>query len=123
MLIGFWLYRDSHPDLNCAGIMREKIYEWVMLAQGYSLGIDMAGTYQTSAFELGRRQDLTVAMDLGADASPILRCRLTQRHSLVCLGDTYYRGLEFRKTSGSLRTASPEFDCIYSANALLSLQE
>jgi len=74
------------------------IYEWVMLAQGYSLGIDMAGTYQTSAFELGLRQDLTVALDLGGDASPVLRCRLTQRHSLVCLGDTYYSGLEFRKT-------------------------
>jgi hypothetical protein len=97
VLVGFWLYGDSHPDLNCTGIMRGKILEWVMLAQGYSLRIDMAGTDQTSAFELGRRQDLTVAMDLGGDASPVLRCRLTQRHSLVCLGDTYYSGLEFRK--------------------------
>jgi hypothetical protein len=97
VLIGSWLYRDSHPDLNCAGIMRGKIFEWVMLAQGYSLGIDIAGTNQTSAFELGRRQDLTVAMDLGGDTSPVIRCRLTPRHSLVCLGDTYYSGLEFRK--------------------------
>jgi hypothetical protein len=97
VLIGFWLYRDSHPDLNCTGIMRGKIFEWVMLAQGYSLGIDLAGTDQTSAFKLGERQDLTVAMDLGGDTSPILRCRLTQSHSLVCLGDTYYSGLEFRE--------------------------
>jgi hypothetical protein len=97
VLIGFWLYRDSRPDLNCAGIMRGKIFEWVMLAQGYSLGIDMAGTNQTSAFELGRRQDLTVALDLGGDTSPVLHCRMTQRHSLVCLGDTYYSGLEFRR--------------------------
>ena len=98
VLIGFWLHRDSHPDLNCAGIMRGQIFEWVMLAQGYSLRIDMAGTSQTSAFELGRRQDLTVAMDLGGDNSPVLRCRLTNYDSLVCLGDTYYSGLEFRKT-------------------------
>jgi hypothetical protein len=77
--------------------MRGKIFEWVMLAQGYSLGIDIAGTDQASAFELGRRQDITVAMDLGGEASPVLRCRLTQRHSLVCLGDTYYSGLEFQK--------------------------
>jgi hypothetical protein len=97
VLTGFWLHRDSHPDLNCAGIMREKILEWVMLAQGYTLGIDMAGTYQTSAFELGQRHDLMVALDLGGDASPLLRCRLTHHHGLVCLGDTYYSGLEFRK--------------------------
>ena len=97
VLIGFWLYKDSHPDLNCAGIRRGQIFEWVMLARGYSLGIDIAGTSQSSAFERGRRQDLTVAMDLGGDASPTLRCRLTQRQNLVCLGDTYYSGLEFQK--------------------------
>ena len=65
VLIGFWLYKDSHPDLNCAGITRGKILDWVMLAQGYSLMIDMAGTNQTSTFEIGPRQDLTVALDLG----------------------------------------------------------
>ena len=97
VLIGFWLYQDSHPDLNCAGIMRGKIFEWVMLAQGYSLGIDIAGTNQSSAFAPGQRQDLIVAVDLGGDASPTLRCRLTQRQNLVCLGDTYYSGLEFHK--------------------------
>jgi hypothetical protein len=97
VLIGFWLHRDSHPDLNCAGIMRGKAFDWAMLARGYSLEIDMVGANQTLAFEPGRRQDLTVALDLGGDASPTLRCRLTKRHSLVCLGDTYYSGLEFRR--------------------------
>ena len=97
VLIGFWLYKDSHPDLNCAGITRGKILDWVMLAQGYSLMIDMAGTNQTSTFEIGPRQDLTVALDLGGDSSPVLRCRITERQTLVCLGDSYYSGLEFRK--------------------------
>lgn len=97
VLTGIWLYRDSHPDLNCTGIMRGKIFEWVMLAQAYSLRIGMVGTNQTSAFKLRRRQDLTVALDLGGDNSPLLRCRMTQHHSLVCLGDTYYSGLEFQK--------------------------
>jgi hypothetical protein len=96
VLIGFWLYRDSHPDLNCTGIMRGKILEWVMLAQGYSLGVDMAGTYLSSAFEPDRTQDLSFTIDLGGEASPVFRCRLTQRHTLVCLGSTYYNGLEFR---------------------------
>jgi hypothetical protein len=49
--------------------MRGQIFEWVILAQGYSLRIDMAGT-SPSAFELGRGQDITVAMDLGGDNSP-----------------------------------------------------
>jgi hypothetical protein len=77
--------------------MRGNIFEWVMLAQGHSLGIDMAGANQTSAFELGPRQDLTLALDLAGDTSPVLRCRMTQRNRLVCLGGTYYSGLEFRK--------------------------
>jgi hypothetical protein len=97
VLIGSWLYRDSKPDLNCAGIMRGKVLEWVMLAQGYSLGVSMAGTYLTSAFEPERRQDLTFTIDLGGESNPVLRCRLTHRHSLVCLGSTYYNGLEFRQ--------------------------
>jgi hypothetical protein len=85
VLIGIWLHRDSHPDLNCAGIMRGKILEWVMLAQGYSLGVDMAGTYLSSAFEPDRTQDLSFTIDLGGEASPVFRCRLTQHHSLACL--------------------------------------
>ena len=112
VLIGFWLHRDSHPDLNCAGIMRGQIFEWVMLAQGYSLRIDMAGTSQTSAFELGRGQDITVAMDLGGDNSPVLRCRLTNHDSLVCLGDTYYSGLEFRKTQVHCEPPNPNSNAI-----------
>ncbi|MFZ0303779.1 MAG: hypothetical protein WAL75_13910 [Terracidiphilus sp.] len=97
VLIGIWLHKDSHPDLNCTGIMRGKVFEWVMLAQEYSLKIAMVGTNQTPVFELGGSQDLTVALDLGGDSSPVLRCRMTQRQTLVCLGDTYYNGLEFRK--------------------------
>ncbi len=97
VLIGFRLYRDSHPDLRCDGIMRGRTFEWVMLAQGYSLRIEMAGTDQASAFQLGEKQDLTIPLDLGGDASPLLCCRVTRRHTLVCLGDTYYNGLEFRK--------------------------
>ncbi len=107
VLIGSWLHTDSHPDLNCTGIMRGKAFEWVMLAQGYSLQIDMLGANQTSAFELGRKQDLTVALDLGGDSSPTLRCRLTRRHSLVCLGDTYYSGSEFRKIQVRCEPSTP----------------
>ncbi len=110
VLIGSWLHKDSYPDLNCTGITRNKIYEWVMRAQGYSLGIDIAGTYQTSALKLGRKHDLTIAMDLGGDASPVLRCRLTRRHNLVCLGDTYYSGLEFRKTPVHCEPPVPNTD-------------
>src|ERR1700691_4588563 len=47
LLIGCWLHRDSHPDLNCAGIMRGKAFDWAMLARGYSLEIDMVGANQT----------------------------------------------------------------------------
>jgi len=97
VLTGIWLHKESHPDLNCAGIMRGKVFEWVMVAQADSLRIAMVGTAQTSAIELRRSQDLTIPLDLGGDNSPVLRCRMTPRRSLVCLGDTYYSGLEFRK--------------------------
>jgi hypothetical protein len=97
VLTGFWLHRESHPDLNCHDIMRGQIFEWVILAQDYSLGIDMAGTYSGSAFEARGKKDLTFTVDLGGEASPIMRCRLTQRETLVCLGSTYYSGLEFRR--------------------------
>jgi hypothetical protein len=56
VLIGVWLHRDSHPELNCAGIMQGMAFDWAMLAHGYSLEIDMVGANQTSAFEPeGRR--------------------------------------------------------------------
>lgn len=97
VLIGSWLYRDSHPDLNCTGIVRGRILEWVMFANGLSLRVNMAGMIVKSAFGPGSAGNLKFTMDLGGEANPVFQCRLTQQHTLVCLGSPYYSGSEFKK--------------------------
>lgn len=96
VLTGIWLYPDSHPDLNCNGITRGKALEWVMLADGYSLRVDMAGTYLQSDLATESGGSLEFSVDLGGDDSPVFKCRLTQRHTLACMGTPYYSGAEFK---------------------------
>ena len=108
VLVGFWLYKDSHPDLNCAGIMRGRIFEWVMLADGYSLGVDMAGNYLKSAFEPDRTGSLKFTIDLQGDTNPVFQCRLTQRRTLVCLGTPYYSGIELKKIRVDCEPLTPQ---------------
>ncbi len=96
--IGLWLYRDSRPDLNCAGIRRGAVLEWVIFARGYSLDVNALGTYrQKPAVELGPEGDLTFSIDWLGDTNPVFRCRLSRSGSLVCLGDAYYNGVELKK--------------------------
>lgn len=108
VLIGLWLHKDSHPDLNCSGIMRGKIFEWVLLAEGKSFGVDMAGNYLASEAKSDHKRDLTFSIDLQGDYNPVLRCRLTKRDTLVYLGTPYYDGSEYKKMQVSCETLTPE---------------
>ena len=40
---------------------------------------------------------ITFPVDFGGDASPVYRCRLTARNTLICLTDVYREGNEFKK--------------------------
>lgn len=78
--------------------MRGKVLEWVMLADGYSLEIDMVGTYhQRSEFKRDGENGFKFTIDLGGDASPVFQCRISRHQTLLCLGTPYYSGLQFTK--------------------------
>jgi hypothetical protein len=97
VLIGIWDNKDSRPDLNCTGIMRGEILEWVMFGQGDSLMVNMASTLLKSDLEPDGRGALMLLLDLQGDNNPTLRCRVTRRGTLVCLGSPYYVGAEFKR--------------------------
>jgi hypothetical protein len=108
VLIGLWLHKDSLPDLNCSGIMRGKIFEWVILAEGHKFGVDMAGNYLASKIKADPKGDLTFSIDLQGDSNPVLRCRLTRQDTLVCLGTPYYDGSEYKKMQVNCETPTPD---------------
>lgn len=109
VLTGLWLHPDSKPDLNCSGIMRGSGFEWVLVAgSDYSVDINVVGTYhQQSQFRLEGENSLKFDIDFGGDASPTFQCRVTRQDTLICLGDTYDNGTEFRRMRVSCEPVTP----------------
>ena len=101
VLIGLWLHENSRPDLNCNGLSRGKTFEWVIHANGYSIEFDGIGVgSQTTALKPDRTTGtLTFGVSFGGENSPVFRCRLTRRGTLVCFGSTYYSASEYKKIS------------------------
>jgi hypothetical protein len=96
--IGF-VYSQPYQKnrLDCAGVKRGSIFEWAILANGFSIEIDAIGTYkQTTKFTPDSKGSVTFPMDFEGDAMPIYRCRITDRGTLACLGSAYADGVEFK---------------------------
>jgi hypothetical protein len=123
VLIGSWLHKDSRPDLNCNGIRRGKIFEWVLLADGNSFGVDMAGMFLTSSLEPDHRGDLAFTIDLQGDYNPVFRCRMTRRNTLVCLGTPYYSGSEFKKMQVNCEPLTPEMVALNQARLCMPYKQ
>jgi len=98
VLVGLWLYKDSKPDLNCKGLNRGKKLEWVIMAKGYSIEFDSIGDGpQPTSLEPDRKGSLMFSVGFGGENSPVFRCRMSERGTLVCSCSTYYQGVEFKK--------------------------
>jgi hypothetical protein len=102
VLVGLWLYKNSQPDLNCKGLNRPTDQgtklEWAMIANGYSIEFDAIGiSPQMTSLKPDQKGNLTFSIGWGGESSPVFRCRLAANSSLVCSGDTYYEGAEFKK--------------------------
>jgi hypothetical protein len=89
----------NNPSLNCTGVKRGKKFEFVMVANRYSIELDAIGmTYpQTVTMEPDHRGSLQFPVDFAGDHLPVYRCRLTQRQTLACLVAIYGQGVEFKK--------------------------
>jgi hypothetical protein len=92
------LFSDGHSSLNCAGVKRGITFEEVIVAKGYSIELHIIGAVQeTVTAKPDRNASLVFPVDEGGDASPVYRCRLTERQTLACLNDVYREGNEFKK--------------------------
>ncbi|MGH9572298.1 MAG: hypothetical protein ACRD40_02040 [Candidatus Acidiferrales bacterium] len=102
-LTGTWVgigFVGHYVSLNCAGVKRSGKFEWVMIADGYAVEIDMIGSYsQKAAFKLDRKGNLALPVDFEGDEVPIYRCRLTPRKTLARFVGTppNVDGVEFKK--------------------------
>ena len=77
---------DSSSSLNCSGVTRGQTFEWVMIANQYSVEIDMLGVYdQMSILTPDNQDSLALPVDYQGDSAADYTCRLTSRGTLVCL--------------------------------------
>jgi hypothetical protein len=92
---------DYEKSLDCSGLKRgARLYEQVILANGYSLETHFIGTgVQTPTMKPDRTSSLSFPFNFGGDANPVFRCRLTTRKTIACLIDVYRQGIEFKKAS------------------------
>lgn len=110
VLTGLWLYPNSRPDLNCSGIRRGDVFEWVLRAgSDNTVVVDAVGTYhQTVRFGPSDQRSLSLEIDFAGDSNPTFQCRMTQQGTLICLGDTYYSGTEFRRMPVNCKPVDPK---------------
>jgi hypothetical protein len=100
---GTWVaigFVGHYVSLNCTGVKRGNKFEWVMIANGYSVEIDMIGTHsQRTTFKPGGKGSLVIAVDFEGDDTPVYRCRITPRKTIACLVGTppSEDGVEFKK--------------------------
>lgn len=91
-----------HPtiyrSLNCSGEVRGDKFEFVLVANGYSVELHAIGTYvQKVTMQPDHKGSLTFPVDFEADEGPdTYGCRLTRRNTLACLSGTF-GGVEFKK--------------------------
>jgi hypothetical protein len=97
--IGFVGGSIDIPSLNCTGVKRGDKFEFVIVANRYSLELDAIGmTYsQTVIMEPDHKGSAQFPVDFAGDNVPIYRCRLTPRKTLACLVDMYHQGVEFKR--------------------------
>jgi hypothetical protein len=86
-------------DLDCSGLKRENTFEEVLVMKAYVVEPYVIGTPYPEPTTLDRDKagSLSFLHEFGGDASPVYRCRLTQRGTLACLIDVYRAGSEFKK--------------------------
>jgi hypothetical protein len=92
-------------SLNCDGVKRASRFEWVIVADGYAVGMDIIGTsHQKTTLKPIDGGSLALRVDFGGDYPPTYRCRLTERMTLACIFPGRGRsatpvGVEFKKMS------------------------
>jgi hypothetical protein len=92
--------------IDCEGLKEcGNTLEEVLLADGYTVTPYVFGTPETGRPEEAKPVlgALSFPIDFGGDASPVYRCRLTNRGTLICLTGVYGEGREFKRTPVSLR--------------------
>lgn len=103
-LTGTWveigdIYKDPAVgnSLNCSGVRRGSKFEFVLVADGYSVALHAVGTYpQKVVMKPDRKGSVEFPVDFGADeGSERYRCRLTKRGTLACIDP--FTGEEFKK--------------------------
>jgi hypothetical protein len=103
-MTGTWVqigdvYKDpaTKNSLNCSGIRRGGAFEFVLVANGYSVALHPIGTYsQKAVMRPNHKGSVEFPVDFEADEGPeTYTCRLTKRGTLACVdADT---GEEFKK--------------------------
>lgn len=87
-------------SLNCSGEKRGSVFEFVLVANGYSLEIHAVGMLAPQAARMKPDDAGAVEfreVDFGGEGSlDNYRCRLTQRGTLACLIGTF-TGVEFKR--------------------------
>jgi hypothetical protein len=96
--IGFVGDSTTIPSLNCTGVKRGDKFEFVIVANRYSLELDAMGMtyFQTVIMKRDRRGSVQFPVDFAGDNVPVYRCRFTRRQTLACLVNIY-EGVEFKK--------------------------
>jgi len=93
-------FPSSSPfrNLNCSGLTRGNNFEFVLVADGYSVDLHAVSGYPDKVtMQPDGKGAVTFPVDFAADEGPdIYRCRLTKRGTLACL-IRGYDGAEFRK--------------------------
>ena len=85
-------------NMNCSGVMRDDIFEFVLVADGYTVELHAVGAYiEKVKMQPDGKGAVTFPVDFAADEGPdTYRCRLTKRGTLACL-IREHDGAEFKK--------------------------
>jgi hypothetical protein len=99
--IGFFGQDARVRSLNCVGITRGRVFEFVIVASQYSLTLHSVGmdVPQKVMMEPDQKGSVRFPVDFGGDASPVYRCRVSRPNTLTCLNAVYGEGIEFKKMS------------------------
>ena len=100
VLIGTVAEPASVPVLNCSGVKRGGVFEWMITIDGDSMTYDAVG-YPMPAerhhVEWSLSGDLRLSPESGADYAEQYSCRLTTRGTLACIERKNPRGHEFSR--------------------------
>jgi TonB family protein len=97
--IGFFGQDERVANANCTGLMRGKVFEFIIIASQYTLSLNSIGMDrpQAATAEPDNEGSIQFPVRLGGDATPIYRCRITRPNTMTCLNAVYGEGIEFRK--------------------------